>query len=265
MVAGWVGGANRVAFSLPPTVRDSFGGFAPPNEPPTVASGMGFPDDDLPGIQLPGINRAVERLESRRIVRPDEFRTLSASAKQQAFTISSDLSDDSIGEIRDLLTETIREGYDRETFERMAEERIDKLPISRSHLEQVYRNTVNESLSQGMEHVLDQPLVANAFPYRLYVPIRDARARHEHLALETLGLNGTGVYWKDDPTWLRFRPPWDYNCRCGWVAISIKAAARLGVREAQEWFESDEEPIHQLVAPPPFSPPAGWDRLTLAT
>lgn len=191
---------------------------------------------------------------------PEDFYKLGAAAKQQAFTISGDLENASLEKLRDLLGDTLQHGGSLQTFSRAAHAAFETLPISETHLEQVYRNATNESYSQGMERVLDHPIVADGFPYRLYVPIHDARARHEHRALEKLGIDGTAVYHKDDPTWLRFRPPWDWGCRCGWVAISIKTAAKMGVREAQEWLSTGVEPAHPAVNPPPFSPPASWDR-----
>lgn len=72
-------------------------------------------------------------------------------------------------------------------------EEFDVLPLAESHLEQAYRNNVNEAFSQGMEQVLDHPLVEDAFPYRRYVRIRNARCRKEHAELEKLGLDGTAV------------------------------------------------------------------------
>ena len=78
--------------------------------------------------------------------------------------------------------------------------------------------------------------------YQAYVPIHDARTRETHLALGKLGLDGTGVFRRDDPFWDRFTPPWDYNCRCGTNLLTIEAAARMGVQEAKEWLRSGRPP-----------------------
>jgi uncharacterized protein with gpF-like domain len=69
-----------------------------------------------------------------------------------------------------------------------------------------------------------------------YYATTDSRVRKNHLALEKLGLDGTNIYRADDPTWQRFRPPWDFQCRCSWVPITVEQAARRGVTEAKEWL-----------------------------
>lgn len=262
ILGAWVGGASSVVVKLP--VASTSPLQHPSTPPPPIPPDTGtllYPDpDDEPLVRLPAIDQAVKQLADRQILDADDFRELSASAKGQAFTISGDLTEKSLEKIRDVLVENVEAGASLEGFSEAVEEAFETLPISRAHLEQVYRNNVNESFSQGAETILAHPLVDDAFPFRLYVPIHDARARPEHRALEAMGLNGTAVYHKEDPTWLTFRPPWSWGCRCGWVAIGIEEAARRGVREAQEWLETGVEPPHVWVPAPPFSPPVGWDR-----
>lgn len=154
----------------------------------------------------------------------------------------------------------------RESFIRAVRENLQGLPINDWNLEQVYRNASNEAFTQGQDHVLDHPMVADAFPYRAYFAIHDSpRVRPDHLAMEKMGLDGTNIFHRNDPTWLRFKPPWDWGCRCGWVAISIRDAARLGVSEATEWLETGIEPQHVWVDPPPFEPSPSWDRKAVAS
>lgn len=264
IVAGWVDGA---ADALPfiPTEATSVpipAGLNPP--PPDTPSGTSllWPGDEEPVVRLASIDNAVERLLSRNVVQADDFYALSASARRQAFTITGDLADSTLERIRDRLADVVREGPNLKAFRTALVDEFDSLPIGAAHLEQVFRNNVNESFSQGMETILDHPAVDDGFPYRLYIPVHDARARREHRALETMGIDGTAVYYKDDPTWLRFRPPWSWGCRCGWSAISVETAASLGVREAQEWLRTGVEPVHPAVPRPPFDPPPGWERTT---
>src|SRR5262249_21071406 len=92
-----------------------------------------------------------------------------------------------------------------------------------------------------------------------YSAVHDSRARPEHRHLERLGLDGTAVYRRDDPVILQFWPPWDYNCRCAVVPLTVADAAARGVKEAQEWLRTGQPPAAPaFVAPPPFSPPAGF-------
>lgn len=259
ILAGWLGGANATAgllgedVALPP---DFTGAGSPPILPPPIT---GSPDAGQPPEDFPGLARAVESLQRRKILEPAEFYELSASAKQQAFTITGDLTDQTRERIRDMLSADIEGPANRGTFTERVRREFDSLPISDAHLEHVYRNAANQAYSQGQDHVLDHPMVADAFPYRAYFAIHDTRAREEHRQMEKLGLNGTNVYHKDDPTWQRFKPPWDYNCRCGSAPLSVRDAARLGVKEAQQWLETGVEPVHEWVTPPPFAPSPSWD------
>lgn len=50
------------------------------------------------------------------------------------------------------------------------------------------------------------------------------------------------------------------NCRCGAILLTIEAAARLGVKEAQQWLRDGHPPEYPeyRLASIPFRPRAGW-------
>lgn len=251
--------------------------------PPTVPPGLSSSPagDEEPILRLTGLDKAVENLQRRDVLRPHDFYSLEGGAKQQAFTITTDIVNTSTDKFREdvfeILNEQMRANPSWEGFKDAVLDRFDTLPISRPHLEQVFRNNINEAYAQGQEAVLEHPVVEDEFPYRAYHAIRDGRVREEHEALETMGIDGTNIYHKDDPTWQRFRPPWSWNCRCAWNAITIADAARAGVREAQRWLENIEdaqdaglsltdpgiEPPHPPVKAPSFSPDPKWERATV--
>ncbi len=223
-----------------------------------------------PEIEFPGLERAISQLAGRSLMSPEDFYAMTASARQQAFTVSGDLGEATIAKLHEILAENFRGPVDREGFSEEARKAITSLPISDAHLEQVFRNNTNESFSQGYEFVLDQPLVADEFPYRLYSAIHDDRVRDVHLGLERCGLDGTAVYHKDDPVWLAIRPPNDWNCRCGWIALSVESAAALGVKSAQEALAAGRAPLAVFVPWPvvdgePVSFSASWQRIPVPT
>lgn len=267
VLAAWIGGASDVLVTAPvlpapPVVPIPFLPPPRPPKPPSVTTLL-YPDEP-PLVKLEGIDNAVESLLERQVMDADDFYRLTGAAKQQAFTITADLTTESLEKIRGALAEVVREGPSLRAFTDRVLEEFEALPIGPARLEQVYRNAINEAYSQGAETILAHPMVEDGFPFRSFEAIHDARARHDHLAMEHLGLDGTNVYHKDDPTWAKFRPPFAWNCRCGWNHLTVEQAARKGVREAQEWLRTGNEPAHEWVAPPPFSPPAGWDRVALA-
>jgi SPP1 gp7 family putative phage head morphogenesis protein len=244
----------------------------PPQPPPSIAEMFG-PDEPPPRVSFPVLDDAIEVLKEAPAQALPDFRATAAAVKQGAFAITGDLTDAAVADVRDLLTENLQRGPDREAF---IDAVIDRLgeggPLSESHIEQIFRTNTASAISDGMSKSLDNPLVSDAFPYRAFFSTSDNRARATHRALEHLGLDNTNIYRSDDPTWTKFRPPFDFNCRCSWSPVSVEQASRRGVTEAQEWFERAKAMAEQLggsayqyftrtepaspqwVAPPDFNP-----------
>lgn len=250
IMAGWLGGAKSAFASLgdAPAIP-GFSPTEPPGKPPAPAS-ADAEEPEGPFSEFPGLEETIQSLLNRKILSPADFYALSAEAKQQAFTISGGLADDTLEKLRQLLVDNLEGPASREAFTKTARETFDTLPISDAHLEAVYRNNANEAYAQGMEHVLDNPMVADAFGFRAYFAIHDSRARPTHKALEYTGLNKTNVYWANDPVWRAIRPPNDFSCRCGFAPLSTRDAARLGVEAAKEWLETGIQPTTDKLCVP---------------
>lgn len=247
---------------LTPLLPGSFIYSAPPSNPFSIL----YPAGGGPMIEFPIIDKAVKQLQDAGVMMPEDYYNLSGAARRDAFTITADITQSTIEQVRDILSQNVETATDRQAFMRDVAQAVKDLPIDESHLEQVFRNNVNGAYSDGAESVLADPMVEDAFPYRAYYPIRDDRARKTHLILEKSGLDGTNVYHYRDPVWLMFRPPWDWNCRCGWTPLTIRRAAKKGVRAAKVWLESGIEPPNQFVEWPtldgePFYPSPSWQRL----
>jgi SPP1 gp7 family putative phage head morphogenesis protein len=230
----------------------------PPREPifdRPVDSGDSVP----PIVSLPKIEAAANYLQTRLDFTPDEFEELDEDAKQLGFTVAKLASTDAIRAVRHALYEDITEGGTLRDFRANVADALAGSSLSDSQVEAIYRTHVGRAYSAGQSRVLATPLVADEFPYRMYVATHDSRNRLEHLALETMGLNGTAIYRADDPFWDRFTPPWAWNCRCTSIPLSIEDAAEYGVREAIAWLRSAIAPtIPEWVAMPFFELPKGW-------
>lgn len=200
---------------------------------------------------------SAKALIDRNVVTRGQFERMADSAKSRAFTVAFQESTKIIEKYRRALHDTIRVGASLDEY-RDQVAAFDTL--TPSHLENVYRTNIQAAFRDGRETVLKNPIVSDVFPYQQYIATRDARVRPEHLAMEQLGLDGTSIYRRDDPVWDYFTPPWDYNCRCGVRLMSVKAAARAGVREAQLWLETGRAPLvpeHRLQYIP-FLPNEGF-------
>lgn len=201
--------------------------------------------DEEPLVRFPLLGKAAESLEQRGILTRAQFDLADTQAKQRAFTIAGEHTTDTLTIIRDALATDIKEGTSLRGFEEKFSDIFETSPIGPAQLETVYRTNVQAAFRDGRETLLSDPIVNEVFPYQAYTAVHDARVTPEHLALETLGLDGTSIYRRDDAAmWDRFTPPWNFNCRCGIILMTIADAARAGVREAKEW----------LAGTPPITP-----------
>jgi hypothetical protein len=260
---GWLAGYDEVAQHFPPWLQEQFSrGARPPGKPPRiVVPGLfGETDGDEPQLRFPQLEKAIQSLVDRRILTREQFDAIADDAKYRAFTVARIDSEDTIGKIRDALTEDIQEGASLEGFRQRVEDVLDVSPIGPAHLENVYRTNIQAAFRDGRESLASHPIVEAVFPYQEYLPIHDGRCRPDHLALGSLGLNGTGVYRRDDPMWDFFTPPWAYNDRCGTNLLSVEKAASKGVREAQEWLRTGNPPLNpeHCLGKISFRPLPGW-------
>lgn len=243
-LASWIAGVDAVVKRMPGQSLAAFlrGGGGPTPPMPPLSSLMGDNPGGEPIVRFPMLEQARQSLLERNIVTRAQFDKLTAEAKQRAFTVSYIDAEDTVDKIREALADTIQEGPSLRVFRENLEEAVGKSPIGPAHLENVYRTGVQVSFRDGFETISNHPIIGELFPFREYLPIRDARARPEHVALGSLGLDGTGVYWASDPMWDYFSAPWSWNCRCGTNALTVDAAARKGVRAAKEWLRTGQEP-----------------------
>ncbi|MEX2176185.1 MAG: phage minor head protein [Pirellulaceae bacterium] len=260
-LAAYLAGFNDVAKRLPPSAAQlfqrSFGGFPPP--PRFTLPGL-FGDKPDPIVRFPQIEQAAQSLLDRNILTRAQFDAADDAARGRAFTIAGDLSRDTIETVRDVLAETIDRGASLEQFRRNLGERLEKSFAGPGHLENVFRTNIQAAYHAGHDKLASDPIVSEVFPYQEYLPIHDARARHDHVALGKLGIDGTGVYRRDDTAfWNIFTPPWAWQCRCGINLLTIEAAARRGVQEAATWLRTGAKPPLVSRLPfVPFRPPAGF-------
>lgn len=228
----------NVAEQIAKTGHAAAGAMGLPAAPPAslikeFSDGSGF-------IRFPVVEDAIETLRASPVFAGETWRETAEAVKQGAFGITADLRADTLSKVREALSEQLEDGLSRAEFVENAHAIIGRGMLSDSHLAQVFRNNVGQSLADARERALSAPLVVDAFPYRQRVATHDNRVRPEHRALETQGLNGTAIYRADDPAWRALRAPFSWNCRCDDIPVGVADAAAAGVREAQEWLKRAE-------------------------
>lgn len=243
-LASWIAGVDAVVKRMPGQSLAAFlRGAGPPTPPLPPISELFADDSGGPVVRFPMLERAAESLRERNVVTRAEFDKLSAEAKERAFTAAYIDSEETLESIRDALAKNVDGGPSLRVFREDLEEAIGDSPLSPWHVENIYRTNTQAAFRDGFETIYSNPIVSAVFPFREYLPIRDARARPEHVALGSMGLDGTGIYFASDPMWNLFSPPWSWNCRCSTNALTIDAAARKGVSVAKEWLRTGQPPV----------------------
>lgn len=255
-------------YNLPPQqqgfARAALGTKGPPSstEGITTFRPAFVPSEGPERVHFLLIDEAARELSEKNLVTRQVFDRLDAATRQKAFTIAGVSAEETLGKVRDVMVENLTKGVDFESFKKEVLGGVDEGTfLSEAHMETVFRANVSGAFSDGKREVLAHPFVRSGFPYVSYEAIHDDRVRQDHLYLEKHGIDGTNVFRIDDPVFESFRPPWDYNCRCSWVPLTVQHAAELGLKEAKQWLSTGEEPTPPArVAWPAFRPPVGFQR-----
>jgi len=226
-------------------------------EPPTIKLSTSPVGD--PNREFLFHKQGIDWLKERNVVPSWMLPRLDAAAKHNAEQIAHATTQQTARKLADALSDSIRKGGTIRNFREAVGEAFDASPLSAPQLETLYRTNGGRAYSAGQQYVLSHPLVGSEFPYVLYSATHDSRVEHNHLMMESLGLDGTAVYRADDPVIRRFWPPWRWNCRCHVIPLSVGDAARHGCTEAKQWLLAGRPPtVPQFVKSPPFDLPKGW-------
>lgn len=257
LIAAWFRGAADVPYVAPEEEPESSPFIdAPPDEPVDL---IATASEGEPVITFPVIEEAARDLLEREVVTWDTYQRLAVDAKREAFTVAHVGTLDALEKIQRSLILGTREGQTLKSFSESIADVIDESGLSARHVENVFRTNVASAYTAGLMEVLRDPIVADEFPYLEYTAVHDARTRHDHKAMETLGIQGTAIYRADDRVIQEFLPPWDFACRCAVIPLSLEDAAEKGIQEAIDWLRTGQPPKSKAwVAHPPFSPPPGW-------
>lgn len=174
----------------------------------------------------------AERLFKRKApLTHDEFERLSRTQKAKAFRVATVHNARMVQVVRNKLATAIRQGVGWADFRReiMAEFTRAQIPGPAVHRLRLafFQNTM-KAYSDERRAVLDDPEIHEAFPFRQYLTVGDGTPGFRNVRPEHAALHGKMFRW-NDPFWDVFTPPWDYGCRCTFVALTRGQAASVGV------------------------------------
>ncbi|MEI7673018.1 MAG: hypothetical protein WCK00_12985, partial [Deltaproteobacteria bacterium] len=212
---------------------------------------LGLGEASPPAVRFPRIEKAAESLFKRSLLTRPQYDLLTANARQAVFTVAYVDDTAVIGKIRDALAESAREGATLPGFRAKVLEKLGESPIGPSHLENVYRTGLMSAFRDGKESLAQNPIVRELFPFLRYIATHDGRVRDNHLALETLGIDGSDIYYASDPCWDFFTPGWDFNCVLPGQVVSarnVQLAFRAFYEGAAVEIETDSGHVIRVTA-----------------
>jgi hypothetical protein len=221
--------------------------------------GIAAPDSLAGSRLLPLVDEAARYLVQQGLASAQQVEQAGADARDAARSVADNALRDTHAVVNRALIEAVRTGGTKEKFAATVRQQLaghGDSYLSDSAVENRFRTGVMSAYSNGQMRLVEgNPFARALFPYAAFHATHDDRVRHDHLLLETTGLDGTSVYRLDDPTFIKYRPPVFFNCRCVWAPLSIEGAAKLGVKEAQEWLRTGTPPASPEWVTPPKDPP----------
>lgn len=172
----------------------------------------------------------------------DEYKKLEQELRAKYFTISRVEGREMVEKIKGYVQEAMEQGQPLEEFKQNVDRLFERMGMGQAdpwHLETVFRTNVQTAYGAGHWEKLNDPLLADMFPYYRYSAVLDSRTRDTHRAMHGF------IARRDDPIWNEWWPPNGFRCRCGVVAINKYRAARESIKPS---------------APPKVAPDQGFAR-----
>jgi len=141
----------------------------------------------------------------------DQFDSLDADARRVSFTVARVATAESVERVRDLISDAQRYGRTYRQVRPALREAVDSAPLSAPQLEAIFRTYVGRAQAAGALDSLNNPMVRDEFPYRMWSATHDARTEQSHKDMEHSGLDGTAIYRADDPIWTWAMAPVRWN------------------------------------------------------
>jgi len=243
--------ADRAAEVQLPT---SQGGLAEPITSPALHQEI----EEARGYN-PIIDRAVARMAAKQPMLKADFQSASDAVRVQAFTMAGVHTTGTVAKVQDSLIQSMESGDGFRGFRNRLRGELDTSPTGIGALRNAYRTGIARMWTEGQDEVLKAPLVGFSFPYVENVPIWDSNLTEFCQKVTENGLHGTAIFRRDDPFWIRYKPPRHHQCRCHPRPLTIEQAAKKGVNEAKIWLASGRPPtIPTFVPYLQLAFPKGW-------
>lgn len=160
-----------------------------------------------------------------------EFDKLAAENKQRAFKLVTVQRARLVQRAKDVMAKAIAEGTDFAEVRRELMDIFDTAKLPRpaeSRVRAMFRYNTLHSYNVARQQTLNDPEITAAFPYRQYLTVGNGTPGINGVRPTHAALHGKVFRW-DDPFWDHYTPPWEYGCRCTFVALTAEQVKRMGI------------------------------------
>jgi len=162
----------------------------------------------------------------------DAFEKLSVEAKAHAFRVATVHKAKLIQAVRDKVLKAIDAGTSWSEVQRaiLAEFDTEGVAKPRLHrLRSMFLMNTQQAYNDARRETLDEPDISEAFPFRQYLTVGNGTAGINGVRATHAALHEKIFAW-DDPFWDAHTPPWEWGCRCTFVALTAGQVRALGVK-----------------------------------
>ncbi len=178
----------------------------------------------------PKSHREAARFFAQKTPLPDaQFNNLSAENRARAFRLAGLHKVKLVQRARDVVHKAIADGTPYRDVRRQLLDLFDRAGIPRPSLARLrltYRQNVLGAYNVARKRVLDDPAIAGVFAYRQYLTVGNGKGGVNAVRDTHAALHGKVFAW-DDPFWVVFTPPWEWNCRCFFRALTARQVTKL--------------------------------------
>lgn len=171
---------------------------------------------------------AARVIRKKTALTSEQFEELSKENKARAVRIARVEKLRLIQQFRDYIHSGVKDGRAWRDILNEIEEAFkgEGIPApSWSRIRIAYRQNTLHAYNVARERTLNEPEMTVIFPYRQYLTVGNGRAGVNNVRPRHAHLHGKVFAW-NDAFWRHFTPPWEWGCRCFFVALTAGMVKR---------------------------------------
>lgn len=190
-------------------------------------------------------DEAAALFRARAALTEEEFDKLQKENKQRAFKLATVNKARLVQRAKNIVEKAISEGTGYDVVRRELLSIFDTAGLPRPALAQVramFRYNTLHAYNVARQQTLNDPEITVAFPYRQYLTVGNGTPGVNGVRATHAALHGQVFRW-DDPFWDKYTPPWEYGCRCTFIALTAGQVRDRGLTVINEKYVRTQLPI----------------------